>query len=201
MEHGSWTHLVARALMRPLVGGPITPNHLTTARLLTGLAACVAFTVGRPSWNGYGGGLWVVSAFLDRADGELARLGATTSASGHVYDYVCDTAVNSLFFVAIGVGLRESTLGGWAVLLGLIAGTAVSATSALAERLEQHRGGQAFQGMGRFDFDDVFYLFGPVAWFGWLLPLLVGTAVGAPVFGLWTWLRLRRDASLRPSRG
>jgi hypothetical protein len=38
----------------------------------------------------------------------------------------------------------------------------------------------------------VLYLFGPIAWLGWFLPVLVGAAVGAPAIALWTWIRLRR---------
>jgi len=44
MAYDSWTHRLARWMVRPLAGGPVTPNHLTTLRLLTALAACAAFT-------------------------------------------------------------------------------------------------------------------------------------------------------------
>ena len=44
--HTSWTHRLARLLVRPLVGTPITPYHLTTARLVTGVAAC-SWSTGR----------------------------------------------------------------------------------------------------------------------------------------------------------
>jgi archaetidylinositol phosphate synthase len=39
----------------------------------------------------WGGGIWLLSAFLDRADGELARIGDMMSRGGHVYDYYSDT--------------------------------------------------------------------------------------------------------------
>ena len=71
----SWTHLLARPLVRPLIGTWVRPNHLTTLRLLTGVAACVAVAWGSRAGLWWGGGLWLVSAFLDRADGELARMG------------------------------------------------------------------------------------------------------------------------------
>ncbi len=45
MIYNSWTHRLARRLVRPLVGTWITPNHLTTLRLVTALGACAAFTV------------------------------------------------------------------------------------------------------------------------------------------------------------
>lgn len=191
--HSSWTHKLARFVVRPMVQGPITPNHLTTARLVTGLAACAALAVGARDWTIWGGILWLVSAFLDRADGELARLSGTTSPGGHAYDYTCDVAVNSLFFLGIGIGLRDDALGWWAVLLGFIGAAGVAGASILSERLENQWDTEqkAYVGIAGFDFDDVLYLFSPIAWLGWLLPLLVGAAVGGPIFLIWTWKRLR----------
>jgi phosphatidylglycerophosphate synthase len=176
-----------------MVHGPITPNHLTTARLVTGVAACAALAVGVHSWTIWGGVLWLVSAFLDRADGELARLGGKTSPGGHAYDFACDVGVNSLFFLAIGIGLRDDSLGWWAIPLGLAATVGIAGASILSERLEEQwtNGQKAYAGIAGFDFDDVLYLFAPAAWLGWLLPLLVGASVGGPAFLIWTWLRLR----------
>lgn len=194
MAHDSWTHRLARVAVKPLVGTRVTPNHLTTARLLSGLAACAAFAVGDRNWEIWGGVVWVLSAFLDRADGELARLGGLTSTSGHAYDYACDVVVNGLVFVAIGVGLRDSVLGLWAVAMGVVAGISVTTASVLSETLEKRRGTRekAYEGRAGFDFDDVLYLFGPLAWLGWLLPLLIGAAIGGPAFAVWTWMRLRK---------
>lgn len=194
MAHDSWTHRLARVAVKPLVGTRVTPNHLTTARLLSGLAACAAFAVGDRNWEIWGGVVWVLSAFLDRADGELARLGGLMSTSGHAYDYACDVVVNGLVFVAIGVGLRDSVLGVWAVAMGVVAGISVTTASVLSETLEKRRGTRekAYEGRAGFDFDDVLYLFGPLAWLGWLLPLLIGAAIGGPAFAVWTWMRLRK---------
>jgi len=195
MVGDSWTHKMARFCIMPLVGTFITPNHLTTLRLLTGVAACVAFAIGDRHWEIWGGILWVISAFLDRADGELARVGGTCSASGHAYDYAVDVAVNGLVFIGIGTGLRGSSLGNWAIALGLLAGVTIIAASLLSESLEKHENtgdGKAYEGFAGFDFDDVLYLFGPIAWMSWLMPLLIGAAIGGPVFALITWWRLSR---------
>lgn len=194
MTGDSWTHRIARLAVRPLVGTPVTPNHLTTVRLLTGLAACAAFAAGTRGGEIWGGVLWVLSAFLDRADGELARLAGTQTRLGHLYDYASDVAVTALFFIAIGVGLAGGPLGPWAVVLGLVSGVSVAGASLLSEAIERHNGDgvKAYEGAGGFDFDDVLYLFGPIAWLGWLGPLLVGASVGGPAFALWTWLRYRR---------
>ncbi len=53
-----------RPVMRPLIGTAVRPNHITTLRLLTGIAACVAFAWGNNAGMVWGGGLWLVSAFL-----------------------------------------------------------------------------------------------------------------------------------------
>ena len=42
-----------------------------------------------------------------------------------------------------------------------------------------------------FDFDDVLYLFAPVVWLGWQMPLMAGAALGAPAFAVLTWFKWR----------
>jgi archaetidylinositol phosphate synthase len=190
----SWTHKIARLAILPLANTSVTPNQLTTLRLLTGLAACAAFTTGSRDGEIWGGVLWVLSAFLDRADGELARVTGKTSPGGHAYDYACDVACNALFFAAIGIGLRDGALGLWAIPIGLVTAFSIAAGSLLSEELEKRDGSgkKAYTGIAGFDFDDMLYLFGPFAWLGWLLPLLVGAAIGGTVVALLTWWRLVR---------
>jgi archaetidylinositol phosphate synthase len=191
--HTSWTHKLTRMMVRPLVNTPVTPNHLTTARLITGIAACGAFALGTDDGDLWGGVLWVVSCLLDRADGELARLSRRMSPGGHHYDYVCDVVVNGLVFLAIGVGLRNSFLGAWAPVLGVLAGGAVVIASVLSERLEETEdsGQKAYSGIAGFDFDDMLYLFAPAAWLGWFIYILIGAAAVAPVLAILTAWRLR----------
>jgi len=69
----SWTHLLARQMVRALLGTRVRPNHLTTLRLVSGIAACLCFAPGTNSGMNWGGLLWLVSALLDRAVGELAQ--------------------------------------------------------------------------------------------------------------------------------
>jgi archaetidylinositol phosphate synthase len=199
----SWTHRVARLVVRPLVGRGVTPNHLTTLRLMTGVASCAALAQGDPFWLGCSGWLWLVSAFLDRADGELARIGGMSTPAGHQYDYVVDTSVNAGFFVAAGIGLRHSTLGGDAVWLGLWTGLALFLCSLWSEQLEclTHPGTKAYAGAFGFDFDDFLYLLAPILWLGWLLPLLVGGGIGATCMMLLTGWRLWRLTLRQDSPG
>jgi archaetidylinositol phosphate synthase len=194
MTGNSWTHLLARVVVRPLVGTAVTPNHLTTLRLLTGVAACIAFMPGTSTGMWWGGGLWLISAFLDRADGELARLGNMMSPAGHRYDYYADTAVNSLFFLSIGIGLYQSWLGGWSIVLGLISAAAMLLCSVLSEWLEAASppGTRAYSGRWGFDPDDALYLMGPLAWLGWLAPILIGASIGATAMMIISAVRLAR---------
>jgi archaetidylinositol phosphate synthase len=188
----SWTHLIARRLVRPLIGTWVRPNHLTTLRLLSGLAACASFALGTEAGMWWGGWLWLASAFLDRADGELARIGNMMSPGGHIYDYYVDNLVNVLFFVAIGFGLRSSWLGTWAIPLGLVSGVALLFCNLFSEWLERRSppDTRAYAGKWGFDPDDALYLMGPLAWLGWLSPILVGAAIGTTAIMVLTGTRL-----------
>jgi phosphatidylglycerophosphate synthase len=197
----TWTHLLARRLVRPLLGTAVRPNHLTTLRLLTGVAACVAFMPGTRTGMWWGGGLWLISAFLDRADGELARIGNMMSPAGHRYDYYCDTSINTLFFVCSGIGLRHSWLGSWAIPLGLLSAASMLLVSLFSEWLERRSpaGTRAYSGRWGFDPDDALYLLGPLAWLGWLSLVLAGAAIGATLMMIITGVRLvrARQADMR----
>ncbi len=198
MVGDSWTHKIARVCILPLVNTPVTPNHLTILRLITGLAACSLLAIGSFEGNLWGGVLWLISAFLDRADGELARVSGKTSEWGHKFDYFCDVTVTALFFLGIGIGLRESSLGLWSIVMGISASAGVVAAEILAEIIDQAQkdtGDKAYSGFAGFDFDDVLYLFAPVVWLNLHFPFLIGASVGAPIFALITWYRLPKSKS------
>ncbi len=188
----SWTHLLARPVVRPLIGTGVTPNHLTSLRLLTGVGACALLGLGTAGGMWWGGWLWLLSAFLDRADGELARLGNMMSPAGHRFDYLADIWVNACFFVAIGFGLRHSWLGDWSMLLGLIGGASMLGISLCSEWLEAGGAPQVLGGAWGFDPDDAFYLMAPLAWLGWLLPILLAAAIVTPVIAVTLALRIWR---------
>ena len=190
----SWTHLLARVLVRPLVGTWVRPNHLTTLRLLSGAAACALFAQGTRAGMEWGGAIWLVSAFRDRADGELARIGDMMSRGGHVYDDYADTVINAGFCVAIGIGLRQSWLGRWSLRFGVLTGVSMFLCSVFAEWLELRSppGTRAHAGKWGFDPDDALYLMGPLVWLGWLAPILIGASVGATAMMIITGVRLQR---------
>jgi phosphatidylglycerophosphate synthase len=131
---------------------------------------------------------------LDRADGELARIANMMSEVGHRYDYVTDVLVNSAFFVAIGIGLRNGWFGTWSIAMGVVAGAALFLCMWWSELLERRSlsNTRAYQGRCGFDPDDALYLMAPLAWLGWLEPVLAGAALVAPIIAVVTGIRLSR---------
>jgi len=101
----TYAHALARIFVRPLLGTWVRPNHLTALRLIVGLAACALLAVGSRTTAAWSGVLWIVTCVLDRADGELARMGDLRSESGKVLDYYSDMILDALWFLAAGLGL------------------------------------------------------------------------------------------------
>jgi archaetidylinositol phosphate synthase len=184
----TYAHAFARIFVRPLISTWVRPNHLTGLRLLTGLAACALLSVGNRSTAVWSGILWVVSCVLDRADGELARMGDLRSDSGKVLDFYSDMILDSFWFLGAGIGLRHSWLGVYAAPLGVLACGSmllVMWSSELLERLSAP-GVKAFdfKGVKRFHPDDMLFLLAPFTWLGWLVPILVASSVCTPIFAI-----------------
>jgi len=198
----TWSHYLARRLIRPLAGTPITPNHMTTLRAITGAAACLGFAWGTRHAVIWGGLIWMLSALLDRADGELARLTNQTSPAGHAYDYSVDLCVNVTMFAAIGIGLRHGPFGSWSIALGFLCSGCLFLCLFWSEEIERklEPGAVVLGGIRGFDPDDLFYLIGPLAWVGaFPFVLLSGSIVLVPaaaVIGIWLW-RARQRARIR----
>jgi phosphatidylglycerophosphate synthase len=194
MSHHTWAHAIVRPVIRALRFTPVRPNHLTGLRLATGVASCLLLATGDPGWMDIGGGLFLVSFFLDRADGELARQSNKSSLWGHRFDLVSDYASNILIFAGLGVGLRYAGMGLSAIFLGLVAGVAIAGIFGLVSRIERSDGptAAAFPTAAGFDPDDAMLVVPIALWSGAEAPLLVAAAVGAPAFLLWTCFRFRR---------
>ncbi|CAN5179169.1 CDP-alcohol phosphatidyltransferase family protein [soil metagenome] len=196
MANDTWSHAAARVMVRPLIGTPVKPNHITTLRLITGAAACLLLAPGTFNLNLWAGGLWIVSAFLDRADGELARIGNMQSRKGHLYDYYTDVLLNSAFFLGAGFGVAHSWLGAWAIPLGVVACVAMFLCSWLSEVFEDLSGPgvRTWEGAWGFQPDDALYLLGPAAWTGALLlaPIVLLSAICTSVMAVVIWVRLER---------
>ncbi len=199
MSYNTWIHRITRVAVRPLVDTSVTPNQITTVRLVAGIAAAAAFAVGDDSVRHWGAGIFLISMVLDRADGELARLSGKTSAWGHKYDLISDSVCNALAFIGLGVGLRDGAFGAWSVLGGVAAGLAISLILWLVLELEDSYGERAGElpGAAGFDADDAMLVVPLAVWFGLAQGLLVAAAAGAPVFAFVLFLWFRRGQRRR----
>lgn len=193
MSHNTWMHRGVRLAVRPLAATPVTPNQITTLRLVAGVAAAAALAEGGADWRAWGAGLFLVGMFLDRADGELARLSGKSSPWGHRYDLISDALCNVLAFFGLGLGLRGLGFAGWAPVLGLAAGLGIAAVLWLVIRLEQRHGARAGElgSAAGFDPDDALLILPLAIWLGYADWLLVAAAVGAPIFALFMFLKFR----------
>jgi len=193
MSHNTWIHRLVRPSARVLAQTPVTPNQVTALRLAAGLGAAAAYASGDPFWTLLGGVFFLLSVALDRADGELARLTGIVTDWGHRFDLASDAIVNASVLIGIGIGLRESSLGLWAIPMGLLAGAAVAAILGLVVQSENRegRGKPAFAGAGGFDPDDGILAVPIAMWLGWGESLLIAAAIGAPAFAIYVYWRFR----------
>ncbi|MCY0387946.1 CDP-alcohol phosphatidyltransferase family protein [Robbsia sp. Bb-Pol-6] len=198
----TWDGRLARQMILPLVSTPVTPNHLTTVRLIVGLACAWAFSLGGYGWTNLGALLLVLSNVIDHADGELARLSGKSSRFGHFYDLAADSLVTVLLFVGIGAGvahIADTPAGAhlaphfaphfphYATAAGTLAGISVAAIFFMRMRIEEIAGkaGTAQPSWGGFELEDILYLMPLVTLFQGLQSFLMLAAIGAPAFALW----------------
>jgi phosphatidylglycerophosphate synthase len=203
----AWDARLARRLVSPLKDSWVTPNHLTTVRLLVGLAAAFAFTHGTYGWSNLAALLLTLSNFLDHTDGELARISGKGSRAGHIYDLSSDAVVTILLFIAIGVGVGAGAGGQNAlvvpiapVVLGIMAGCAIALIFLLRMQIENRLGktGTRQAAVVGFETEDVLYLLPLVTLCNGLTRFLVAAAIGAPLYVLWVIIDLRRARRALP---
>lgn len=195
MSHNTWIHRVVRVAVRPLVATSITPNQLTTLRLLVGIAAAFAFAQPGRQWLDFGALIFLISFLLDRADGELARLSGRTSPSGHAYDLISDAFCNAITFAALGIGLYRGGSDGWIVAQGSLAGIAIAAILWLVMLVERQEGERSaeLKGAAGFDPDDAILVVPLAVWMGGAEWLIVAAAIGAPLFAIFMFVKFRRS--------
>ena len=195
-EPATWDARLARRLVTPLIGTPITPNHLTTLRLLIGIAGAYYLSVGSFWSCSLGALLIALSNFVDHTDGELARISGQSSKIGHFYDLACDSVVTVLLFVGLGfyVNVHHPAMIVSAEWLGGIAGVAVALIFFLRMRIESMAGksGTKQASMAGFETEDVLYLLPAVTLLNGMTPFLVAASIGAPLFAVWVVVDYQR---------
>ncbi|MGF6917109.1 CDP-alcohol phosphatidyltransferase family protein [Paraburkholderia sp. 40] len=199
----TWDARLARRLVTPLVDTWVTPNHLTTLRLLIGVAGALCLAHGGFAWANAGALLIVLSNFVDHTDGELARVGGRSSRIGHFYDLACDALVTVMLFVGMGIGVGGAQIDAVKLapgVLGAVAGVAVALIFFLRMRTEEMVGkaGTKQASMGGFETEDVLYLLPIVTLTNVVAPFVVVASIGAPLFAVWVvidyWRIARRSA-------
>jgi phosphatidylglycerophosphate synthase len=193
----TWDARLARRLVTPLVNTFVTPNHLTTLRLLIGLAGGLYLARGGFAATNIGALLIVLSNFVDHTDGELARISGKSSRIGHFYDLACDALVTVLLFVGMGLGMGTVHSAHWsipAVWLGGLAGVAVAVIFFLRMRIEDMEGkaGTKQASLAGFETEDVLYLLPIVTVMSGITPFVIAASIGSPLFAMWVVLDYRR---------
>lgn len=182
----TWDARLARRLVRPLKNTRVTPNHLTTLRLLIGVAGVACLAQGGYAWTNYGALLVVLSNFVDHTDGELARISGKTSKIGHFYDLASDALITVLLFVSMGMAIAGQATGEafGPVLRGTVAGLAVALIFFLRMRIESRVGksGTKQASAGGFETEDVLYLLPLVTLTDGIASFLTAASIGAPLF-------------------
>lgn len=195
-EPVTWDARLARRLVTPLVDTPVTPNHLTTLRLLIGVAGAYYLSLGAFWLCTLGALLIALSNFVDHTDGELARISGKSSKIGHFYDLASDALVTVLLFLGLGfyVGVHHPSLIVPAEWLGGFAGVAVALIFFLRMRIESMIGkdGTKQASMAGFETEDVLYLLPVVTLLNGMTPFLLAAAIGAPLFAAWVAVDYQR---------
>ena len=156
MSHDTWIHRIARICVRPLLDTPVTPNHLTWARLFSGVGAAALIAGAQPVWVTAGCVLFLLSMLLDRADGELARLSARTTPGGHRFDLWTDAICDTAIVLATGFAQREGSFGVWAIAMGSLAAVCVAVIFINVLKIDKRLGAGSvmFEATAGFDPDD-----------------------------------------------
>jgi phosphatidylglycerophosphate synthase len=198
MSHNTWLHhMVRNSVVKPLAKTSVSPNQLTTARIVTGVIAAVCMAYG-PQWHTIGGGVFVLSVLLDRIDGDLARLTKCTSQFGHRYDMFSDAICNILVLLGLGIGLIDGSLGVWAAFMGAISGASVAAILWIVMRVEEMNGMRSAElpNFSGFDADDAVLLIPIFIWLGFAESLLLISCIIAPLVSILFFRMYLKQSSL-----
>ncbi len=180
---------LSRHVSRLAVRWGVTPNQITIASLVVGLAAARCFWHADARSAAAGLALYTTAVVLDHADGEVARLTLTESSAGEWLDVGADTVVHASLVIAMGVSAGVATSTG--PTLGLVAGTGIIASAAVAKRWPPAGDTNAVATvLDRLSTRDGFYamlllfIAALAVWPAGLLPLMIVVAAGSHAYWL-----------------
>ncbi len=179
-----WDAQIAYKLIYPLRNTFVTPNYLTSLRLFFGIFAGIFFALGEYKYSNIGAFCFVLSNFLDHADGELARLKNQMSSRGHIYDLISDALVNILLFLGMGIGLMQTNLGVYACIMGIISGTTVAAIFYMRNDIEKNIGKKNARQPHKsgVEAEDILYALPIITYFQLDYYFIFAASIGAPIF-------------------
>ncbi len=112
---------LAAALVWLLYPTRITPNQVTVAAIVFGLAAGAAYAAGTPAATVAAGLLITAKDIADDADGQLARAKEMYSRRGRFLDSIGDFAVDLVVFAAITITVYHTYPSSSTIFLGVAA--------------------------------------------------------------------------------
>lgn len=119
LDFSDYARPAARWLVRALLPTRVSPNAITAAFTVAGLAAAALLAVDR--WLIVAGLLVILKSGLDAADGALARGRGRPSRVGRFFDSVMDFVVNVALYAGIAAGAQLRGAGPEVYLLALVA--------------------------------------------------------------------------------
>ncbi|MEK6754798.1 MAG: CDP-alcohol phosphatidyltransferase family protein [Bacteroidota bacterium] len=126
--------LINTYVLRPIAGlivwllyrTPVTPNQVTIASTIAGLAAAVFYLRDQALSTAIAGLLVTLKDVLDSADGQLARAKEQYSRIGRFLDSIGDFVVDVAVFGAIGWVLFTSSGNPWMLILAFLGLTGIT---------------------------------------------------------------------------
>jgi len=119
-------------LLRPT---SVTPNQVTFASLLLGLAAGLCYGQGTPAPLAWGAALLFLTNTVDCADGMLARARACGGLTGYLFDGLVDYTTNTAVLVGMLHGLHVQGAGAAFIwLVGVPGGVSYAWWCAMVDR-------------------------------------------------------------------
>jgi phosphatidylglycerophosphate synthase len=185
MSHNTFIHNIVRPVVRLAAPTGVTPNQITTARLLTGLVAAACFAQGGRPWMSAGACVFVLSMLLDRADGELARQTGQMSEAGHKYDLIADCVASIATFIGLGLGVAQE-VGDVGLWIGALAAFGIAALFFQLNVIKaaQVSGRSVLGGRLTVDPDDAMVFVPILVWCGLAWPMVIVAAIITPIASL-----------------
>lgn len=185
---------LGRFLSYVLVHTPVTPNQVTVASALLGLAGAVKFADGTHDANVVGAILLQASALVDCVDGDIARVVFKETPIGKWLDIGLDQVVHIAVFAAIAMGLSQAGVRPPSAALGISAVAGALIAFALVVRGRRQAAREADAELERFidaastrDFTVLVLVLAVVDRLDWFLWLC-----GIGVHGFWILLLVRQ---------